>query len=71
MNRITKHLVEDIGVGDGRGSVTFVGVVMWRTEGGFEKTGLISVVPVYFRNFPFWILATVPSRYDEMLFARN
>jgi hypothetical protein len=38
---------------------------------GFENAGLISVTQVYFRNFPFWILLTGPSRYNEMLFARS
>jgi hypothetical protein len=70
MNRITKQLVGDIGVGNGQGSMTFGGIVMWR-GGGFENTGLISVASVYFRTFPFWLLVTGPSRYDEMLFTRS
>jgi len=56
-------------VGNGQGCMTFCGDCDVE-GGGFENTGLISVAPVYFRNFTVWVLVT-GSRYDEMLFTHS
>lgn len=61
MNRITKQLVGDMGVGNGQGSMTFGGDCV--VEGrDIENTGLISVTPVYRRTFHVWLLVTGPLR---------
>jgi hypothetical protein len=50
MNKITKQLVRDIGFGDGRGSVTFSGVVLWR--GGGTKIHVLFLWPWYNSEIP-------------------